>query len=111
MPHGTMGYRRSGVACPRNWRSVWLLTPFGVGALSPATNRSDRGPTVEIGGLQAREALAGADHGHRVAVAGAPTDPLDRAGDADRRDHPPGPIADRRRHARHSRLPLGHALR
>src|SRR5262249_6623066 len=46
------------------------------------------------GGLEAGEALAGADDGHGVAVAGAAAEALDGAGNGDRGDDPAGAVAD-----------------
>ena len=50
---------------------------------------------LRVGGLQAGEALAGSDHRHGVAFAGAAAQAFDGAGDADGGDDPAGAVADR----------------
>ena len=59
---------------------------------------------------EAREALAGADHGHGVAVARTAAQALYRARNAYRRDDPAGAIADGCADRGDARLALGHGL-
>lgn len=69
---------------PQLWASDDVPAPAG---------RPGRGKRSN---LQSGQPLPGSDHGHRVPVAGAAAEALDRAGHADRGDDPPGTVADRR---------------